>query len=87
METFPVLGREGPGYFYYWLLGPDARIPRLSTINLSYQRPHLTGATLPALLRAVHSGTTALTYFRLELMAQQGAHSPPWALGIAEPDK
>ena len=36
-------------------------------INLSSQAPHLMGATLSTLLRAVHPGTIAMTDFRQRL--------------------
>ena len=39
------------------------KLPEL-LINLSSQGPHLMGATLPTLLRAVHPGTIAMTDFR-----------------------
>ena len=38
------------------------KLPEL-LINLSSQGPHLMGATLPTLLRAVHPGTIAMTDF------------------------
>jgi hypothetical protein len=42
------------------------KLPELliNAINLSSQGPHLMGATLPTLLRAVHPGTIAMTDFR-----------------------
>jgi len=39
------------------------KLPEL-LINLSSQGPHLMGATLSTLLRAVHPGTIAMTDFR-----------------------
>ena len=42
------------------------KLPEL-LINLSSQGPHLMGATLPTLLRAVHPGTIAMTDFRQRL--------------------
>ena len=42
------------------------KLPEL-LINLSSQGPHLMGATLSTLLRAVHPGTIAMTDFRQRL--------------------
>ena len=42
------------------------KLPEL-LINLSSQGPHLMGATLPTLLRAVHPGTIEMTDFRQRL--------------------
>jgi hypothetical protein len=42
------------------------KLPELP-INLSSQGPHLMGATLSTLLRAVHPGTIAMTDFRQRL--------------------
>ena len=42
------------------------KLPEL-LINLSSQGPHLMGATLSNLLRAVHPGTIAMTDFRQRL--------------------
>ena len=52
-------GREGEGGVH------DAL--RVLVINLSSQGPHLMGATLSTLLRAVHPGTIAMTDFRQRL--------------------
>ena len=57
------------------------KLPEL-LINLSSQGPHLMGATLSTLLRAVHPGTIAMTDFRRGLRpeeyhtqnAPEGAH-------------
>ena len=45
------------------------KLPELliNAINLSSQGPHLMGATLSTLLRAVHPGTIAMTDFRQRL--------------------
>ena len=42
------------------------KLPEL-LINLSSQGPHLMGATLPTLLRAVHPGTIEMIDFRQRL--------------------
>ena len=47
------------------------KLPEL-LINLSSQGPHLMGATLSTLLRAVHPGTIAMTDFRRRLSEAQG---------------
>ena len=43
------------------------KLPELLIINLSSQGPHLMGATLSTLLRAVHPGTIEMTDFRQRL--------------------
>ena len=46
---------------------PNKPSELLILINLSSQGPHLMGATLSTLLRAVHPGTIAMTDFRQRL--------------------
>ena len=65
------------------------KLPEL-LINLSSQGPHLMGATLPTLLRAVHPDTVAMTANdRLRAITvgaeAQGAHSPPWGSSLLSP--
>ena len=52
------------------------KLPEL-LINLSSQGPHLMGATLPTLLRAVHPGTIAMTDFRRGLRPRVVTHHHP----------